>query len=257
MQPILCKNCEHTFQGNFCNHCGQKSKTTRLNWGYLKDEIEYTFLHINKGFLYSIKQIITRPGDTAREFIEGKRVHHYKPILMVFVLAGLNGFLTSFLKIDKEILSVAKVSSKNKEFQENFLKMYEWIFSHYALIELAFIPFLSLFSWIAFKKYGYNYIENIIINSFASSQRLIFGVITFPLMYFANPKYVMSISSILYIPILGLTTWFYLQLYKDKVIGNVILRLILFGFLMFIAFFITVILLTFLYLIHLKNTGKL
>lgn len=59
------------------------------------DEIKYTFLHVNKGFVYTIKELFTRPGQSIKEFIEGKRIKHYKPLLLVFVLAGINGYLAS------------------------------------------------------------------------------------------------------------------------------------------------------------------
>lgn len=59
------------------------------------DEIQYTFLHTNKGLLYSIKHILKNPGNTAREFIDGNRVNHYKPILLTFLLGGIAGFALS------------------------------------------------------------------------------------------------------------------------------------------------------------------
>ena len=93
MHHNLCKNCEHTHEGNFCSSCGQKTNTKTLDWHYILDELKYTFLHINGGLLYTSKQLLTRPGDMTREFIEGKRVKHYKPILLVFVLSGIAAFL--------------------------------------------------------------------------------------------------------------------------------------------------------------------
>ncbi|QOG00887.1 DUF3667 domain-containing protein [Flavobacterium sp. MDT1-60] len=37
--------------------------------------------------------MFTRPGHSIREFIEGKRVKHFKPLWLVAVLGALYGFL--------------------------------------------------------------------------------------------------------------------------------------------------------------------
>lgn len=253
MHHTLCKNCEHTFEGNFCSNCGQKTNTIRLNWHFVKEELQYTFLHINKGFLYSVKELLTRPGETVREYLEGKRVKHYKPILLVFVLAGLNGLLSQ--KIDYKAF-MPKNDVKNIVATE-MPKIMNWIFSHYALVELALLPIFSLCSWLAFKKYGYNYVENIIINCFASAQRLLIGLITIPLMYLIDPKYLLTFSSLISIPVYGVTIWLYLQLYKKHEIGNVILRLLLFGFLATMVFFAAIIIATIVVLYYMVKTGQL
>ena len=165
MQPNLCKNCEHVFQGNFCSNCGQKTNTVRLDWHYIQDELKYTFLHINKGFLYTAKQLFIRPGDTVREFIEGKRVQHYKPILMLFVLAGLNGLLMHFLPVEDFIYKPTPDTDVAKQ-QKIGTEIYDFLTKNYALFELLILPIYAFCSWLAFKKFGYNFIENIIINCF-------------------------------------------------------------------------------------------
>jgi hypothetical protein len=234
MNQHLCKNCKHVFEGNFCSNCGQKSHTVRLNWHFVKDELQYTFLHINKGLLYTAKQLFTRPGDTVREFIEGKRVQHYKPILLVFVLAGLNGLLTHYLNVDKIFKLIDKNPSKKVPFTP--AEVFEWVTTHYALIELLLIPLISLCSWLAFKKWGYNYIENIIINCFASGQRMIFGILVFPILFLLNNSdYLLIAQSILGLPVYALTIWLYIDLYKNKDLGERILRILLFGFNLVVA----------------------
>lgn len=238
-----CKNCGHTFTGNFCNHCGQKAKTGRIDFNYLQDEIKYTFLHINKGLLYSIKQLIVRPADTVREFIDGKRISHYKPILLLVVLAGINGVLAHYFLDLSDIFNKSQnVMGNADEKSINFFKKFmDWIVEHYSLYEIIQLPFVSLASYFAFKKYGYNYFENIIINSFAASQRLVYGLILFPLEYLAIKFNFFQIFSILSsLLIFSISIWFYIKLFKDKVIGDVIVRLLLFGFLVFVLFIIMI-----------------
>jgi hypothetical protein len=49
-----CPNCNRVITGNFCSNCGQK-KYKRIDKKYIWEEIQYTILHTNKGFLYSVK----------------------------------------------------------------------------------------------------------------------------------------------------------------------------------------------------------
>jgi Protein of unknown function (DUF3667) len=248
MHTNLCKNCEHTFQGNFCSNCGQKTSTKRLDWNYVYDELKYTFLHINNGFLYTAKQLYTKPGIMVREFLEGKRIKHYKPILMVFVLAGITGLLMHYLRFQDFI---PKKKYYNPELSKEIL---EWITKHYSFVELAMIPVVSIASWLSFRKWGYNFIENIIINSFASSQRLLFTILTFPILFYFE-KYSLSIKNLFSIPEYLLTIWLYWQLFNHKTIKEKIWRLLLFAFLTLAVFLGLVILVTCFYLIFVNLTG--
>ncbi|MBD3582784.1 DUF3667 domain-containing protein [Flavobacterium selenitireducens] len=172
-----CKNCNTTFEGNFCNHCGQKAKTARLDWNYVADEAKYTFLHFNGGATYTLKQLVTRPGHAAREFIEGKRVKHYKPLLLIFVLAGFYSLLMHYVDVTRYFEGVA---------EEEKLKMYvsfnDWIISHYSLVEIGMLPIAAFASWLLFRNSGYNFIENLILNAFASSLKILFGLATVPIL---------------------------------------------------------------------------
>ena len=56
-----CKNCGTLITGNFCNNCGQK-KYKRIDKKYLIDEFQYTILHTNKGFFYTVKNLFKNPG---------------------------------------------------------------------------------------------------------------------------------------------------------------------------------------------------
>lgn len=234
MHPELCKNCEHTFQGNFCSNCGQKTNTVRLNWYFVVDELKYTFLHINKGLLYSCKQLLIRPGDTVREFLEGKRVKHYKPILLIVVLTGVSGLLMHFLPMEELLNESVKLSNdsniERSKFVKSMTKFMDWFTKNYAFFELGMVPVFSLCSWLAFKKYGYNYIENIIINCFASAQRLLAGILFFPLEYLTlHTSFFSTVASLSTIVGYGMTGWLYFQLYKKLEAGSVVLRMLLFG----------------------------
>jgi hypothetical protein len=49
-----CSHCSNPIEVNFCSNCGQK-KYKRIDRKYIWDEIQYTLVHVNKGFLYSLE----------------------------------------------------------------------------------------------------------------------------------------------------------------------------------------------------------
>jgi hypothetical protein len=86
---ITCKNCHQVYTGHYCNNCGQSAETHKINAHFLWHDIQHGLLHFDEGILFSLRQLFTRPGHSIREFIDGKRVRHFKPISLVVVLATL------------------------------------------------------------------------------------------------------------------------------------------------------------------------
>lgn len=258
METLICKNCDATAEGNYCSNCGQKKNTVRLDWSYLQEEVKYTFLHINKGLLYTAKQLLKRPGAAVRDFIDGKRVHHYKPVLFLFVTAGLYGLLSHYLGMEELMKQATAGFQKNpysKTQQEFMSAFYNLMMNHYAIFELSILPIASFCSWLAFRKWGYNYVENIVINSFASGLRLLLYIIAFPLQFLAKDSFAMMLllNGFLGIFTLGSTIWLYLGLYKGRDLGFVILRIALMAFYFFLFYLAAIIGLV----VYLAATGQL
>ena len=240
----ICRNCAHEIVFNFCGNCGQK-KVKRIDRNYIKDEIQYTVLHMNKGFLYSIKKILRAPGTTAREFVEGNRVNHYKPLLLVFVVAGISAFLTNILLNPQELLikqyesqgmstSVATAASS-------------FIFKYSAFIMLLLVPFAAFFTWISFKKWGYNYYENVVITAYSLvCFQVITIILVLPVQYFLkdNVALFFKIPSILSLLVLIVVfLWFYIDFYSTKPLSQVLLKSLLFVFLFCLSFMVLMVIL--------------
>ena len=239
----ICKNCSNEILLNFCGNCGQK-KMKRIDRNYIKDEIQYTVLHMNKGFLYSIKKILRAPGKTAKEFVEGNRVNHYKPILLVFVVAGISAFLTNTL-IHPEEIFVKLYEHSGQKISVIQIKINTFIFKYQAFMMLLTVPFMAFFTWLTFKKWGYNYYENVVITAFSlvCLQTLTILIVT-PLQYFLknNLDLFMIVPTIISVLLMiGVFIWFYIDLYNDKNTGDVILRLFLLALALFVGFIILII----------------
>ena len=254
-----CANCGQEITENFCSNCGQK-KYKRIDRKYLVDELQYTVLHTNKGFFYTIKNLIKNPGKTAREFVDGNRVNHYKPILLAFVLAGITTFL-AFKVIGMNVaIDFFEVKYKNDNFMSEFWTKYMYYMSKYfTVITMLGIPFVALGSYFSFKKWKHNYYEHFILMAFAYSTNAIFTVLfLYPIYYLAKDNYLafMIISQIGSLFSIGVLFWFYKGFYAEKSVGDVIVRLILMMGLLFVFLIIVSIGLGIAYGAYLVKTGQ-
>ncbi|KFF10844.1 DUF3667 domain-containing protein [Flavobacterium hydatis] len=228
---IICKNCKQHFKGHYCSNCGQSSETHKLDFHFLLHDIQHGLLHFDKGMLYSAKQLFTRPGDTIREFIEGKRVKHFKPISLVIVLATLYGLLYHYFDIN----TIGDNSSNNQtDLSIDFKQINEWIATHFSWVTLASIPFYTLGTYIAFRHQGYNYIEYFILNTFKASQRLIVHLALLPLLYYYNETpHIRTVMKILYLIDIILIYWTNVQFF-NKLTKTKALLLSIFSHLIFL-----------------------
>ncbi len=244
-----CSNCRQAITGNFCSNCGQK-KYKRIDKKYIWDEVQYTLLHTNKGFLYSVKNILKNPGKTAREFIDGNRVNHYKPILLAFVLSTISAFISykiiGFNTIMKDIYTQKGMYSDLMNDMLSFSSSYN------SFIMLFCIPFFALMTKIAFRKWGHNYYEHLVMNAYVLAfYTLVNIILLYPLIYFMKNNLeifeMFSVVAMMTVPFI--LVWFYKGFYPEKSLISIILRVLLILFMMFILFILLIIAGTIAYLV--------
>lgn len=207
MENVLenCNSCGTVVNGNYCTECGQK-KFKRIDHTYVIDEVKSFAFYTEKGFFYSVKNIILNPGKTAGKFLEGDRIHHYKPFALTMVLSGISILLSSFLNL-KDIMENA-IKASNQNVSDKFVDTYTTSFiSYFSFIMLAMIPFFSLLTRIAFRKWGQNYYEHLVMNAyFQCFYTIALIIIFYPFYYFLqnDPVTIGKISTLSYliVPIL-------------------------------------------------------
>ncbi|WAC40401.1 DUF3667 domain-containing protein [Pedobacter sp. SL55] len=221
-----CLNCDYTIDENFCRHCGQK-RFKRIDKKYVIDEIQYLLIHTNKGFLYTIKKLVKNPGKTAREFIDGNRVNHYKPLLLMFVLSGISAFVSYKIvglnKIAEEFYTKQEVNSQFMNDVSSFTASYN------SLLMLLLVPIFAFCSWLSFKKWGNNYYEHVVMNSYVLSLQNIIAIIVVSPILFAfrhHPDdFVVALS---FSPLITsiILIWFFKDFYPNKPFKSVLLRVL-------------------------------
>lgn len=242
MENNVCCNCASTNVENFCAECGQK-KYRQIDRKYLIEELQYTFLHVNKGFLYTIKSIIKNPGKTAKDFLDGHRVNHYKPILLAFLLAGISSFISLKLLNFNEIM-MSSYNSPNQQASKQFMSDYTTFVSNYnSFLMMLFIPIVALFTKLAFNSKKHNYYEHVIMNTFGQSAYLLLMIFVFyPIFYFLkdDPGTIISLSFVSYLFVPLLMFWFYKNVYNDMSSGSIMVRILAIMGLGIVVFFVLI-----------------
>lgn len=163
MHNTTCKNCNHHFKGNFCPHCGQSAKVEAIGVKYFLHDIPHSIFHIDKGFAYTFKELLLRPGKTLREYLAGKRVKHFRPFAYVVLMATLYILLAGLVK-KATIFLGAQMGINVSYGQPGFFKQYLSVFF------FIMIPFASLATWLVLRKEKYNYWEHFLVNTYLTAQ---------------------------------------------------------------------------------------
>jgi len=209
------KNCGNEFEGKYCNNCGQTAATHRLNFKFLWHDIQHGLFHFDNGLLHSIGQLCLRPGSTIYEYLEGKRVSHFKPLSMVVVLATAYGLLKHFFL--HEVKAPAKILINDTSVNSATINdVLEWVNSHGAIMALLVIPIYALASFLAYRKEKYNFVEHLVLNAYTSSLRLFVTIILFPLalltQHSSGSDIVSTVTTVLEVAV---TCWCFLQFFSN------------------------------------------
>lgn len=231
---MICKNCNSNIEGKFCRTCGQKASTERITFRYLLNEISNSIFQINRGFFFTVKELLIRPGHAIRDFIHGKRVSHYKPIGFLLVTATIYVFTIHLLETSTYIdsmLSGAKEAMLEKSETSTDSKFLNWVELNQAYIPLLLIPLFATASFLAFFKSGYNYFEHIVLYIYITGEKMLMYLLCGFLV-----KDVDTVMSIITIISPLYTFWVYVQFFNEKKKARVL-------FLIFLKYFLFVALL--------------
>ncbi len=82
-----CANCDHDFTGNFCPYCGQKHDMGSVTWKSIWQEFLNVWGMGGRSMLYSLWQLLWRPGYFISDYINGRRQVSFPPVKMMFLVS--------------------------------------------------------------------------------------------------------------------------------------------------------------------------
>lgn len=234
-----CLNCNNQLQENYCASCGQKASTHRYSvQHFIAHDFIHSVFHLDKGILFTIKELLTRPGHSVREFIQGKRAKYFSYITLIILLSGIGHFLSE--------LSPVKLSDLGPETSKVAMSALEKLSMEYPkLVTLFTIPFYTLFSYLWFRRAKMNGTEHLVMNTYKTAAELLVGIVFSSISIFYHNKEVLYIL-FGFIGILQsvYTVWFYYQYFsvygysRSQLLLRCILVLFSAFFTIFIASFI-------------------
>lgn len=177
-----CKNCGTKLNDKYCPHCGQKAAIHRFTLKHILHDFFHVFTHLDRGLPFLIKELFTRPGEVVREYLEGKRSKYYNPFQYFLLSSAVVLFLT--VKLDLGTLMIGSVTITGDAaalFRAQFIP---FLYQYFNVLQFVTLPLLSFYSYLFFRKAGYNYAENLVLNTFYTSQRHLLYVVFAPLMFF-------------------------------------------------------------------------
>ena len=82
-EKCTCRNCGHTFTGNFCPRCGQTRGVYRFRLRHAPGNILRSLFRVDGKFGHTLIALLYRPGHLMRGFMQGRRAAYSMPLLAV------------------------------------------------------------------------------------------------------------------------------------------------------------------------------
>lgn len=168
-----------------------ENKLKRINSTYIIHEIKH-LLHLESGFLFTVKQLFIRPGKLVRTFISEDRSKATKPIIFLIFSATLFTIIFHYFHIKYEFFSLNQEIGGIDEFLEK-KTISDWINNHIGYTSLIIGFFIALWITLFFKKDRYNIYEITVLLCYSIGQGLL---ITSLFALFAVAFKINSIASI-------------------------------------------------------------
>jgi len=212
-----CANCARVTDGpeqKFCPACGQPTPVHRIDWHFLGHELEHSVLHMDRGVLYTLKQLMLRPGHLIRDYIEGRRVGVVKPLLLV-MLTGAAATLMAHYALDGDALGSSftqgveagmhqgNANAKQAQAAATMMKVFgfvkDWMNSHLTLITLLVLPVQAAAFKLTFRRFKQiNYPEWLVITSFLTAQLFVVWAVFMPVQrWWSDAQAVMVLVAVL------------------------------------------------------------
>lgn len=215
---ISCRNCSHIVNDNFCGHCGQPMHVKRVDAHYVLHEIQH-LLHFEKGILFTVKELLIRPGQSIRTFITDNRNRLVKPVIFIVVSSLIYTVISHFFHIEEDYVEFTEVKKTSVGL------IFDWVAGHYGYANILMGACISLWLKLFFKKYNYNFFEILILLCFVMG----IGMLIISVFAIAEGLSKISFMKVSSIIVVGYSTWAIAQFFNSKKIANYLKAIIAYG----------------------------
>ena len=156
---MVCKNCETEVIQNCCPNCGTPVVLKRINGQYILKEIS-SVLNFDRGILYTIRELLLRPGKNIQTFVLEDRNRLVKPIIFIIITSLIYTLAQQFLHFEDGYVNAGG-------FEESATtNIFGWIQKNYGYANIIMAIFIAGWIKVFFRKYEYNFFEILILLCF-------------------------------------------------------------------------------------------
>lgn len=139
-----CANCHQDYTGNFCPYCSQKAGLGKVTWASVTKGISIVYGMDSRSLLYSLLQLLLRPGYLISDYINGERQSSFPPVKMLLLVAIIYGLILHWTGLRR----VPSDPEKDFEFIREFAL---WFNNNPGWGQLIKCAFLILPTWLFFR----------------------------------------------------------------------------------------------------------
>lgn len=205
-----CSTCKTDSSGNFCSSCGNPLVIHRIDKSYLTQEL-LKLIGYERGFLYTAKGLLLRPGKVIREYIEEDRQKITKPITYLILTSLIYTFISHYFKTDM----IQNEMLKRMYGDSLTYQLFYWVQNNYGYANLLLLVPITLWARFLFGDYKYNLYETFVVMSLVMAEGMLLYTLhvvlnfTFPTIALLN-EFIMGFIMLVYL------TWSIGQFYEGK-----------------------------------------
>ncbi len=154
-----CKKCQTTLSGKYCSNCGNPKELKRFDKRYIITEIG-SVLNFDRGILFTIKELLIRPGENVRKFISESRSRLVKPVIFIIITSLIYSLINYFFQIEDGYVQFVETKQSTTGI------IFKWIQDNYGYANIIMGIFIALWTKLFFKKYDFNIFEILILLCF-------------------------------------------------------------------------------------------
>jgi hypothetical protein len=210
-----CLNCGQQLSGNYCQHCGQKASTHRFTLSHVfTHDVVHGLIHVDKGILYTIKQLLTRPGYSIREYIEGKRTSHFSYVTLLLLLIATVVFISMSGGINfGNMLAGAGTTSESGA--KVVSGVWHFMLKHMKELSLLSVLAYSIASFLVFRKARQNFAEHMVMNCYRECGVMIINILLMSSFLIPMGTQARAFTSMIAVLLMYIYNYkFYLQYFK-------------------------------------------
>ena len=229
---IVCSTCKNEIETVQCKQCTQTAALKRIDSHYISHELFHLW-HIEKGFLFNVREFILRPANSIREFLNVDRSRHMKPVAFLIFIALINSIIANYYR------PVVAVTENDSYFKGSFVEILShWTETHAGYTYIMHSFFIAFWTKILFKKYGYNFYEIMTLLCFIIGQTLFITALLLPFHQYLNQtaNNIILLTTLSIYPIIVIATFFdknkilsYIKAFFSFFLGKITFIFLMYG----------------------------